>query len=141
MTPEQRAERIHLTTNEARAYFASRGMEYTSDLTKLVPYPIRWGDVIRLWCMCEDHMDEAELEMHMRTKPDIRTNRYGHVKEAYLRVQGPYFSNREAISFNVGGFIGFAGWASDKNVVPFVNAFVEWVDWFVDKYGERVTTT
>lgn len=49
------------------------------------------------------------------------------IAEAYLRIDGAYFHAREAISFNPGGFIGFAGWASDDNVVPFLRAFFRWL--------------
>ena len=127
-------------TDEAREYFARSGMRYTSDPACMISYPIHWGDIMRLWQMCEDHIGEAELEMHMRPRPKIKCIKFrDQVCEAYLRVDGPYFTNREAISFNADQFIGFAGWASDKNTRPFINAFVEWVDWFVDKYGERVS--
>lgn len=38
---------------------------------------------------------------------------------------------REAIAFNPCGFIGFAGWADDKNIQPFVKAFHVWMDWLL----------
>ena len=127
-----------INRDEAREYFVHRGMRYTSDPAYMIAYPIHWGDMMRLWQMCEDHISEAELEMHMRPNPKIKRIKYrDQVCEAYLRVDGPYFTNREAISFNGDQFIGFAGWATDKNVKPFISAFVEWVDWFVAKYGER----
>ena len=44
-------------------------------------------------------------------------------------VNGDYFVKREGITFNYDGFIGFAGWASDSNVVPFLEAFKSWVNW------------
>ena len=43
-------------------------------------------------------------------------------------VDGDYFVKREAITF-YDGFIAFAGWASDSNVVPFLEAFKSWVTW------------
>ena len=131
-----------VTRDDAREYFTSKGMTYTSDPVKMIAYPIHWGDIMRLWQMCEDHIDEAELEMRMRPTPKIKRIKFrDQVSEAYIRVDGPDFTNREAISFNADGFIGFAGWASDKNVKPFISAFVEWVDWFVDKYGEKAVTS
>ena len=45
---------------------------------------------------------------------------------AFIRVDGPYFSGREALSFNRGGFVGFAGWADSVNVRPFLKAFGRW---------------
>ena len=38
----------------------------------------------------------------------------------YLYVDGAYFQDREAVSFNQGGFIGFAGWAGSTNLAPFL---------------------
>lgn len=45
-----------------------------------------------------------------------------------VRCKSHYFSNREAITFNTGGFIGFGGWADDINIQPILSGFVEWVD-------------
>ncbi len=53
----------------------------------------------------------------------------GSIKEFYFKVKGNYFRKREAISFNTGGFIGFAGWASSENTKPFLVAFDKWVDY------------
>ena len=47
---------------------------------------------------------------------------------AYVRVDGPYFEDREGISFEPGGFIGFAGWADSRNERPFLVAFARWLD-------------
>lgn len=44
----------------------------------------------------------------------------------FIRVDGPYFKDREAISFNKDGFVGFAGWADSTNVRPFLKAFGRW---------------
>ena len=38
-----------------------------------------------------------------------------------------YFEDREAISFNPDGFVGFAGWAGSENAQPIVDGFVLWV--------------
>ena len=37
------------------------------------------------------------------------------------------WNGREAISFNVDGFIGFCGWADTQNSQPFLNAFRRWL--------------
>ena len=47
---------------------------------------------------------------------------------AYVRVDGPYFEDREGISLEPGGFIGFAGWADSRNERPFLCAFARWLD-------------
>ena len=46
-----------------------------------------------------------------------------------ITVDGSYFKNREGITFNSDGFVGFAGWACDTNAEPFANAFIDWVYW------------
>ena len=50
------------------------------------------------------------------------------MQDAYLYMKGAYFSERECISFNLDGFIGFAGWASNGNVQPILRAFIRWCD-------------
>lgn len=59
------------------------------------------------------------------------------LKFAELRVKGTYFDDREAITFNDDGWIGFCGWADTKNLAPFVVAFKEWCDWLKNKVGEK----
>ena len=51
-----------------------------------------------------------------------------YVRDAYIRVDGPYFEDREAISINPDGFIGFAGWADSRNERPVVCAVARWLD-------------
>ena len=45
---------------------------------------------------------------------------------AKLLCDADYFDGREAVSFHADGFVGFSGWATDANAVPFVAAFQEW---------------
>ena len=52
---------------------------------------------------------------------------------AYIKVICDNYSQREAISFNPDGFIGFAGWASSYNTRLFIDAFIEWVDYMKRK--------
>ena len=44
-----------------------------------------------------------------------------------------HFKDRECISFNPGGFIGFAGWADDRNVQPILKAFDKWMNEMITK--------
>jgi len=44
------------------------------------------------------------------------TLRKGKPYWAALRCHAYYFDNREAVTFNPDGFVGFAGWAADDNV-------------------------
>lgn len=58
------------------------------------------------------------------------------IESAFLFCDGSYFTGREAISFNSDGFIGFCGWADDKNSMPFLVAFYRWVnDWLDNSFG------
>ena len=43
-----------------------------------------------------------------------------------------YFTQREAISFNEGGVIGFADWADQGNTNPLLRAFLKWCDYLAD---------
>jgi len=47
------------------------------------------------------------------------------ISDMYLFVSGTYYIDRECISFNKDGFIGFAGWASSENTAPILEAFIE----------------
>lgn len=47
---------------------------------------------------------------------------------AYIRVDGAYFDDREAISIDPNGWVGFAGWADSRNEKPFLVAFARWMD-------------
>lgn len=47
---------------------------------------------------------------------------------AYIRVDGAYFDDREAISIDPSGWVGFAGWADSCNEKPFLYAFARWLD-------------
>ncbi|WP_395454663.1 hypothetical protein ACHMW5_13400 [Azospirillum melinis] len=51
----------------------------------------------------------------------------GKLSHASLRCKSSYFDDREAVTFNDDGFIGFAGWADDANVVPVLTGFSKWV--------------
>lgn len=47
---------------------------------------------------------------------------------ADLRCRSYYFDDRQAVTFEKDGFIGFAGWADDGNVQPVIEGFIAWVD-------------
>lgn len=55
------------------------------------------------------------------------------IKFAELRVKGTYFDDREAITFNEDGWIGFCGWADMQNLTPFVMGFIEWCNFLKDR--------
>jgi len=44
-----------------------------------------------------------------------------------LRCRSYYFDDREAVTFNPDGFIGFAGWADDNHLAPILKGFDDWL--------------
>lgn len=59
----------------------------------------------------------------------LRCRQRAIIRDGYaaIRCKASYFDDREAITFNPDGFIGFAGWASDGNVQPILQGFAAWV--------------
>lgn len=113
-------------SDEARAYFKEKGLSYEN---------ITEGDIGVLHILLNKHvklanrMGEMSTDtMRMSAKIKGKYHRNGTVKECYLYINSHYFTQREAISFNPGGFIGFAGWADSDNKKPLLTAFREWVD-------------
>ena len=66
----------------------------------------------------------CKMTLHGVYIPDTGSEAIG----AYIRVDGPYFEDREGISFETNGFVGFAGWADSRNERPFLCAFARWMD-------------
>lgn len=91
------------TNNEARAYFAGKGLTY-ADVTE--------GDILALVMLLNKHIKKAN----------------GTLISCFLYVNSHYFERRECISFNADGWIGFAGWADQGNTNPILRAFIEWCD-------------
>ena len=62
-------------------------------------------------------------------KGTLRCRQRVTVRDGYaeIRCKASYFDNREAITFNTDGFIGFAGWADNENVQPILQGFTDWV--------------
>lgn len=116
-----------MNSDDARRYFAEKGLTY-SNVTE--------GDICTLLMLLNKHVKQAIKDggimsvdtMRMSQKFKSKYNRNGTVKECYLFINSHYFTQREAISFNPDGFIGFAGWADSGNRSPLINAFIEWVD-------------
>lgn len=134
-------DNIILTRDYARDFFADNHLKYTENELVFIAYPIHKDDIQKLYEICQEHLDAGEGDMPMKMHKNyiVNTNRNGAIKCAYLTVDGEYFKDREAISFNRDGWIGFCGWADFHNSQPFLRAFIEWVQWFVSKYGETPT--
>lgn len=76
------------------------------------------------------------VRMFPRRAERVRWAKSGGIIEAYIRVDGDYFRDREAVSFNRDGHIGFCGWASSENAEPIVIGFIRWV-WWMDRVKQR----
>jgi len=75
---------------------------------------------------------DLRLNLSSQRKKDIKVLKRSGLQYAFIQVDGHYFSRREAITFNSDGFIGFAGWACDYNITPFVSAFDKWINWLIE---------
>lgn len=104
---------------EARQAFVDAGLTYDV----LTPASMQ-----RLRTIVNDRMKASGVIMggfRCRQRAIIKDTPHGRFAE--LRCRADYFDNREAISFNTDGFIGFAGWADDTNVQPILDGFKAWV--------------
>lgn len=104
-----------MTRDDARTLFASSGIriedlnaEKLSDLRKRI----------------DGKMKESELISGTFRTVSRLSKAGGSVS---IRCKSRYFDDREAVTFNPDGFIGFAGWADDTNIKPILEAFNEWV--------------
>lgn len=114
------------TNNDARAYFAQKGLTY-DDITE--------GDILTLVMLLNKHIKKANKDcetsmgtMYLSRRIDLKRNTHGTLISCFLYVNSHYFERRECISFNKGGWIGFAGWADQGNTNPILRAFLEWCD-------------
>lgn len=123
------------TCNEAREYFASKGLTYDS---------ITEGDILILSMMLEKELKKSNKSgetsvstMTLSKKIDMKKKSNGHIICSFLYMNCHYFTRREAISFNRDGFIGFAGWADQGNTNPLLRGFLKWCDYLEE--GEEAT--
>ena len=114
------------TTQEARDYFQAKGLTYND---------IKEGDILALVLLLNREIKKAvkahEMSthsMHLSKRLDIKKRSNGAITECYLYINSHYFPQRECISFNKNGFIGFCGWADQGNANPILRAFLAWCD-------------
>lgn len=55
------------------------------------------------------------------------------VDKKFMTCRADYFEDREAVSFNRDGFIGFAGWSSSKNSQPILQGVMAWLTEFTEQ--------
>ncbi len=122
---------------DARKYFNESGLSYSD---------IKEKDFYMLIAILSDELEKFSEEVKDPNTHGISTMRIsnrnglkrylpifnkknnGELETAFIFVDSHYFEGREAISFNQ-NFVGFAGWADDTNVQPFVKAFMRFVDY------------
>ena len=113
---------IALTSRDvSRELFKQSGLEY-KDLTK--------RNIQRLRKLINAKMINGHYmggTFACKQRGSIRLNNEGLVEHSEIRCKSHYFDDREAVSFNRDGFIGFAGWADDTNIKPILSGFNEWV--------------
>lgn len=118
------------TTDEARDYFEQKGLSY-NDVTE--------GDIWVLVMLLQKELKKSVKDcetsvstMTLSKKINIKKRPNGSITSCFLFVNSHYFEQRECISFNSDGFIGFAGWADQGNVNPILRAFLKWCDYLVE---------
>lgn len=115
---------------QAREYFVNNNLSYSdiemNDLYKLISFlnKLMFDDEILIM------MNEPKLR---GPNKNIKLNKKNRVIFAELRCKGTYFCDREAITFNEDGFIGFCGWADDKRASIITTAFIYWCDYLKNK--------
>lgn len=119
----------------AREYFKKSNLTYDD---------IDMNDIYKLIQILNVKITETNSCMLMINEPKLRErntnvklNKKGKLVFAKIRVKGTYFADREAITFNEDGFIGFCGWADGYNLTPFIVGFKEWCDYLENKVGEE----
>jgi hypothetical protein len=109
-----------LTRDAARALFADAGLGYDV-LTR--------ENLQRLRTLINERMRASRLingTYRCRQRASLILKN-GTPHWAALRCNAFYFYDREAVTFNPNGFLGFAGWAADDNVRPVLDGFADWV--------------
>lgn len=126
-----------MTNDEARAYFRESGLTYGDVTIHDLHYLVDLLD--------EQFIKQRKEQLRKLTKPLYwrRVNRSktykgkfderGRMINAFITGSGEYFDNREVVSFNRDGFIGFCGAADTENTAPVLAAFTEWCDWLAGK--------
>ena len=109
---------VKFTRDQARTLYAESG---------LAALPLTKERLKSLHMMLDLSMKDAGL---MRgTFRMARASKIRLFKKAggELRCKSDYFDDREAVTFNEDGFVGFASWADEINVQPILIGFLAWV--------------
>lgn len=122
--------------DEAREYFKKCDLTYSD---------ISMDDIYHLISILnhlifEDNilimMNEPKLKGSNR---NVKLDKNNNIIFANLRCKGNYFADREAITFNEDGFIGFCGWADIKRTSIFTSGFIKWCDYLKEKQFKELS--
>ncbi len=115
------------SSNLAREYFVEKGLRIES---------IHLKQCEKLSEFIQTEIDKLSKDKTYQMIEDLKMNPKIKVETTgiYLFVDGAYFKKRQAISFEYDKrdnykFIGFCGWASGCNRIPFIRGFIEWCDY------------
>ena len=117
-----------MRNEDCRQLFINKGLTY-KDINKSKIVKLKELIEIELLEFGKTHTEITMKLMKRGSKgKGCKFNDDGTLNKYFLMVNGSYFSDREAISFNQDGFIGFAGWADSTNVQPMLIAFNKWIE-------------
>ena len=124
-------KRSHKAENEPAKDAVSWADELRARFRETVRYDMLERSDIRALCtvlntMLTVHEIAGGMSMAV-SSAKVKRDAEGRLRAAFVRVDGPYFEDREAISFNADGFVGIAGWADSRNSAPFLRAFEAWL--------------
>ncbi len=119
---------LNESSDLAREYFKEQGLKFENLNIKNIK---KLRQLINIECFKllndKSYSIIEDLEVNVKIKKD----KYG----ICLTTRGSYFNDREAISFwnpktnDKTLPIGFCGWASGCNRIPFIIGFIKWCDW------------
>lgn len=119
-----------IKNDDARAYFVEKGLTYAhitqeklNSLQKLLA-----AELTAYRNSGNEHAEQMGMYLRKPLKKHTKILKRTGLQYAKFRVDGSYFHNREAITFNRDGFIGFGGEFSSVNTQPMLKAFCKWCD-------------
>lgn len=129
------AEDTKLTRDGARTYFKDLGLSYhmirEEDIELLLSALSKELELYRN--NGEEYSQQMDMKVRKPLVKDVKILKRTGLKHASLKIDGSYFVKREAITFNVDGFIGFGGELCETNVQPILRAFHSWCDVMASK--------
>lgn len=104
-----------MNRDEARAAWSKKGLSL-EDVTR--------SELMRLRSLINAEMIESDA-----VRSTLRCKQRWSLKNGFadLRCKAFYFEERQCITFESDGFVGFAGWADDTNIQPILRGFIKWL--------------